>query len=436
MARDENDRSYEDGQGRSSNPDLTGDVLSPRWSTEDTDEQPAIQVSGNETYILPLDKPVEPRPGEGVRDVLDGPAPYDVLGGGNPSHDVLGGGDPSHDVLGGGSASRDVLGGGNSSHDVLGGASGSHDGMSGPHDVRGAGYDDVLGTSAMAGAGHDSGDSRESGRRDDDSGAYPVEDEPSYLPLDRGYDADDDDRPRRGFLGSGWTDDSHDSHEHPRGEREVRRRTRTLLVAAAAVVAVGVGVGWMLTGTSADDPCAGGRCASVGDVSAPSESAFPEDAPVEDEEEVAEEPTESTEPTKPSKPREQVADQPDNSGYTPQTPAEQRARPTREPSERPERPRATETSAEENDGPARVSERRVGDSTGSNGTGSNGTTGSGNTGDSKDSDNTAEESTGGGGNTEQSDSTQESAPAQTQAPEPAPVQEENKGLLDILFPWM
>ncbi|PZG19076.1 hypothetical protein C1J01_13095, partial [Nonomuraea aridisoli] len=310
---------------------MTGDVLSPRWSTEDTDEQPAIQVSGNETYILPPDKPAEPRPGEGVRDVLDGPAPYDVLGGGSSSHDVLGGGSASHDVLGGGnsshdvlsgaSSSPDVLSGGNPSHDVLGGAGGAHDGPSGPHDVRGAGNDDVLGTSMMPGAGHDPGDSRESGRRDEDSGAYPVEGEPHYLPLDRGYDADDDDRPRRGFLGSGWSDDSYE--EHPRGEREVRRRTRTLLVAAAAVVAVGVGVGWMLTGTSADDPCAGGRCASVGEVSAPSESAFPEDTPVEDEEEVAEEPTESTEPTKPSRPREQVADQPDNSASTPQTPAEQ-----------------------------------------------------------------------------------------------------------------
>ncbi|MDA0638956.1 hypothetical protein OUY22_36570, partial [Nonomuraea sp. MCN248] len=58
MARDDNDRSYDDGQGRPGNPDLTGDVLSPRWSTDDTDEQPAIQVAGNETYILP------PAPGE------------------------------------------------------------------------------------------------------------------------------------------------------------------------------------------------------------------------------------------------------------------------------------------------------------------------------------------------------------------------------------
>ncbi|GAA3100213.1 hypothetical protein [Nonomuraea salmonea] len=90
MARDENDRPYDDGQGRSLNPELmTGDVLSPRWSTDDTDEQPAIQVSGNETYILP---------DTSRRDVLDDP-PRDVL---DDPHDVLGSGGDRHDVLGGG----------------------------------------------------------------------------------------------------------------------------------------------------------------------------------------------------------------------------------------------------------------------------------------------------------------------------------------------
>ncbi|NUR88549.1 MAG: hypothetical protein HOY71_31045, partial [Nonomuraea sp.] len=90
---------------------MTGDVLSPRWSTEDTDEQPAIQVSGNETYILPADQGAPQPIGPLAPDLLSGPSgPHDVLGGAGGPHDVLGEAGGPHDVLGGASGPHDVLG--------------------------------------------------------------------------------------------------------------------------------------------------------------------------------------------------------------------------------------------------------------------------------------------------------------------------------------
>ncbi|NUR92524.1 MAG: hypothetical protein HOY71_51345 [Nonomuraea sp.] len=203
---------------------MTGDVLSPRWSTEDTDEQPAIQVSGNETYILPA--------GQGAPQLLDPPpglasVPDDVPPGASGPHSVLGGASGPHDVLGG-------LGSVSGPHDVLGGDSG-------PHAV---GVGNAFDTAAE-GSGRDLHDTQ-------------AEEELPYLPLDQGYEpAGDDgpDRTRRGFLGSGWTEDTGDDGRSGgsgrsggryggsggfEGDREVRRRTRVLVAAAAAVVLVGV----------------------------------------------------------------------------------------------------------------------------------------------------------------------------------------------------
>lgn len=55
MARDETP--YEDDHGTRSDPEMTGDVLSPRWTADaaDTDEQPAITVDGDVAYVLPAE---------------------------------------------------------------------------------------------------------------------------------------------------------------------------------------------------------------------------------------------------------------------------------------------------------------------------------------------------------------------------------------------
>ncbi|MGP3929885.1 hypothetical protein [Nonomuraea sp. KM88] len=419
MARDENDRPYEDGQGRPLNPEMTGDVLSPRWSTEDTDEQPAIQVVGNETYILPLEKGGEPQLIE-RRDVLDDPGHHDVLGGTTSAYDAGG----SHDVLDGGSGPRDVLGGGDP-HDVLGGGSDSHRdvlsgssghefaGPSGPHDFGGpSGSHDFGGPSGPHDFGGPSGPHevlREPG------GSRHADDEPSYLPLDRGYETDDrdDDKPKRGFLGSGWTDESGERRssrggddDAGGGEGEVRHRTRVLLVAAAAVVLVGVGVGWMVTGTSSDDPCAGGRCASAGEVTAPSDSAVPseeEQTPVEEETD--------TEPSDPA------ADEPTDSDRARPERQQEQTQPTREPQSRPSptrdigdpttkaSPRNTRAPQDEMRDTDVSSETRV---------------------NNREPRTTSQESQ------DQPPATQ---PTQAPVPEPEPTEEERKGLLDILFPW-
>ncbi|MFG2073446.1 hypothetical protein [Nonomuraea maritima] len=398
------------------NPDLAGDVLSPRWSTEDTDEQPAIQVSGNETYILP-DKGADPQR-EGVRDVLDPPAPYDVLGGGQ---DVLDAPSGAHDVLGAPSGAHDVLGAPSGAHDVLGGASGAHDVLGGAQDAAyqdGRGYQDERAYQ----------DEREQGRYADDSGPFPVENEPGYLPLDRGYDQGfdaGDDEPRRGFLGAGWSEESDDDY-HARGEREVRRRTRTLLVAAAAVVVLGVGVGWVLTGASSDDSCAGGQCTSAGQVNTPAESALPEDEPVE-EEEAEPEPTDSADQEERT-PRDQQGDAgtpADQPASTVPTHTEQRTRPTREPSERPRSTRTAEPAQDTDEEQVRVPANREG--------GNGGVDRGGRTADENDSrqDDAPRSNTG------QDEEAQ--APTEvTEQPE-QPQQEEDKGnggLLGILFPWL
>lgn len=104
MARDDNDRPYEDAQGRSRDPEMTGDVLSPRWSTEDTDEQPAIQADGPETY-LSGPSGVSGLTGAATRGdaASDGYATgRDVLGASHGLHDV-------RDVLDEPAGARDVL---------------------------------------------------------------------------------------------------------------------------------------------------------------------------------------------------------------------------------------------------------------------------------------------------------------------------------------
>ncbi|MEW9549414.1 hypothetical protein [Nonomuraea sp. NPDC050783] len=359
MARDENDRPYEDGQARSLNPELTGDVLSPRWSNDDTDEQPAVQVSGNETYILP------PEPGGDVLGGTPQAGPYDELA---PSGEALEEESPYLPL---------------------------DRGYEGEHDDR----------PALAGSGHDGAgqgdgpdDGGHGGGGDDGHGGGPGG--------PGGYDSydsyGDDDRPRRGFLGSGWTDDSGDGHSG-RAEREVRRRTRTLVLAAVAVVLVGVGAGFLLTGTSSDDPCAGGRCASAGEVRAPSESALPEETPQEEDEQPTAEPTEpaTTEPGEP--------------GTARSTPSPERARPTREPAARPTRTREEEPSARSSARPSRSQEPEARET---------------------DDDPPASVRDSQTERKEQAETEQPTeAPSATEAPDPAPTQEERKGLLDFLFPW-
>ncbi|MBF8190469.1 hypothetical protein ITP53_33100 [Nonomuraea sp. K274] len=393
MARDENDRPYEDGQGRSLNPEMTGDVLSPRWSTEDTDEQPAIQVVGNETYILPIGKS-EPQLIEGPRDVLDDP--HDVLGATSGPRDVSAQGgqhDPSapsgpHDLSAPGSP-----------YDVLGASSGPHDLLDGPGEQR-----DLL-----------EGPGEQRDVFDGPSGSHRVADENPYLPLDRGYEGDEDDgreeEPKRGFLGSGWSGDEHDRDSG--GDQEVRRRGRVLLVAAAAVVLLGVGAGWMLTGTSSDDPCAGGQCASAGEVTSPSESADAEE-PLPDlpEDEFTDEPTDSV-TDGPSEPETETGTPPVGRPQPAQPETSKRPTPTRvgEPTAKPsdKATRAPQPRSEMKDtDPSQAQVQRPADES------------------ARQQPENNREDTG------QPDT---QAPPQTQAPVPTPTEEERKGLLDILFPW-
>ncbi|MFB4265046.1 hypothetical protein ACBJ32_15455 [Nonomuraea sp. GTA35] len=421
MARDENDRPYEDGQGKSLNPEMTGDVLSPRWSTDDTDEQPAIQVVGNETYILPPGRSEPQLIGETPRDVLDDPVPpRDVLSAdpllGASSYE-LGGQSGPHDVLGAAGsygssgASYDELSGASGPHDVPGGA--AYDELSGPHDTRAGAYDELSGSlDARTGATYDD--------LADHSGPHRVEDDDDnpYLPLDRSYARDDDqedERPKRGFLGSGWTDDSGDSHDgrSSGGEGEVRRRTRVLLVAAAAVVLVGVGAGWMLTGTSSDDPCAGVQCASAGEVTSPSESADPAGTPVEEAAEETPDPTDS------------VTDEPTETESANPAPTQEQSRPTREAEPRPT-PTRDRNTAEPTRKPTREPQGTMNDTADSRGQDDGGS-------DSSSATNKQQESTNDTGDS--GDSTATQPPATTQAPAPAPTEEERKGLFDILFPW-
>ncbi|MEV4099743.1 hypothetical protein AB0J42_05735 [Nonomuraea sp. NPDC049649] len=254
MARDDNDRPYDDGQAGPVNPDLTGDVLSPRWSTDDTDEQPAIQVSGNETYILPPDNGTSGDPYQGESAFQESVYPETGSFAAPAYSDAL------SDSYGDQPDPRTQR------------ADADTPAYDSPRhlDAEASVYDSPRHADAQADgyAGDEPSDPRHTG-------------EEAYLPLDRGYEVQEEE-PRRGFLGSGWTDTSSDD-EYGHGDGEVRRRTRLLLAAAAAVVVLGVGAGWMLTGTSSDDPCANGRCASVGDLNTPAVQDEPEDeAPVEE----------------------------------------------------------------------------------------------------------------------------------------------------------
>ena len=407
MARDENDRSYEDGQGRSSNPDLTGDVLSPRWSTDDTDEQPAIQVSGNETYILPPAKGVsadgEPYVTTGEPIYLDGQGGYvkDETGGAclvEGQADALYSGDsPSgahylSDVSGDARYTGDSPSG---AHYLGDSASGAHylgDSPSGAH---------YLGDSPSG--AHYTGDAPSGPlyTGDSPSGAHRLDEgaDVTYLPLDKSYESslgNDDDPPKRGFLGSGWTENADDGHG--RSDKEVRRRTRLLLVAAAAVVLLGGGAGWMLTGTSSDDPCAGGRCATVGELNAPAATPKDElDAPVDEAED-----------TSPPEPTASATEAP--------TKAPARVRPTRTAAQEPA-PTATRSpkaTARPTSRATQAPDDEIPD---------------------LDADTTkpqpktrkTEDSLG-----DQSVNQPTIAPT---TPDLAPKPEESKGLLDILFPW-
>ncbi|MEV4284134.1 hypothetical protein AB0K40_01380 [Nonomuraea bangladeshensis] len=374
MVRDENDRPYEDGQGRPVNPDLTGDVLSPRWSTDDTDEQPAIQITpAGETYILP------PETG---RDVLDD-LPQDTLSsagqgqGVEPAYLPLDRAydGPSDDDRPASAYDGDVREGdvhdegsyGNGSYDESAYDEGSRD--SGPHETR-----------AYDGAGSY------------DGGSYD--------------DGLDDERPRRGFLGSGWTDDSEDAGRPGRSEREGREgrgRTRMLVLAAVAVVVVGVGAGFALTGGS-DDPCADGRCASAGQVSTPLDSAAADDEAEEETTEPAEE--ETTEPAETP-----TADA---------SPTTTQARPTREPAARPTATRSEEPEARPSARPSRSQEPEMRDTDDQAGT-------------VRDSQTEQQQRTQSEQRTEAEEKPTEEPT--TQEPAPTPAQEERKGLFDYLFPW-
>lgn len=394
MARDDNDRPYDDGQGRPVNPDLTGDVLSPRWSTDDTDEQPAIQVSGNETYILPPDDTPagDPYPAKDEPSYLE--APY-AEGGSYADNAPYAEGAPYAE---------------NTPY-----AEGTQYAESGPYAVSG-GYTDDQGASYIDGypdsqrpvytdafaesaAGEYAGDEPSDPRRpaDDPDGA-------GYLPLDRGYE-EPEEEPKRGFLGSGWTGSSGDGDDHGKdygkdydnGDGEVRRRTRLLLAAAAAVVVLGVGGGWLLTSTSSDDPCAGGRCASVGDLSSPSADEEAEtDVPIE-------------EATDTAAPEPEVSETPTTAPTT-----QTRVRPTRtapaEPEPEPEPTRTRTRAAEPDPEPSsRATRAPVNEMN--------------------------EAKVSARPEPDRTEDTESSAPTSDPVTDMPQPEETRRGLLDILFPW-
>ncbi|MFI6595279.1 hypothetical protein ACIBHX_03475 [Nonomuraea sp. NPDC050536] len=371
MARDENDRH------EALNPDLSGDVLSPRWSTDDTDEQPAIQVSGNETYIMPADKstPME------ISDYLAQTGSSYGDSGDALAGDALAA-DPLGDRLGSGdalAAPGDHL----SAADPLGPVDplGSADPL-GTGDALGSGgaFGDPLRDEPFTGAAGASGphDLTSSADEESDSG---------YLPIDRGYESEDAE-PKRGFLGSGWSDDG----DGEQGDHEVRRRTKILLVAAAAVVVLGAGAGWMLTSSSGDDPCAGGHCASVGQATAPVETPKPKD----------------------SKPESQPTD-----SDSPEPTATETAAPTHTPV----RVRSTRTPS------PRTSPTRIGVPTTKPSTrGTKQPEGDVKTTTTDQQDQQV--------STKQSSSPTTAPPAPTtQAPAPQPAETKKGGLLGFLFPW-
>lgn len=388
MSRDENDRSYEDGQSRPLNPELTGDVLSPRYSNDDTDEQPAIVVSGNETYIMPSDgAPLERYPPQ------DAATPYPSEG--TSSYAPQDGTAQHADALYSDAQHADAL-----HADALDGDAPYVDALYGDAQHGNAGYGEIEGGAHRA-------DGEQAGYADADSGSHRLQDtgplqdaddygDPAYLPLDKGYEtsADDEDgEPRRGFLGSGWTDAN---QENP-ADKEVRRRTKLLVAAAAAVVVLGAGAGWMLTGTSSDDPCATDRCASAGRVSAPPTSAVPDP---EDTGEAADEPDESATP------------EPSTSSTVAPTPTAARVRVSRTPEPRVTRTRAVEPTTRAT-GRASRQPTTVDDAA--------------TTRDDDVEAKTSEQPTA-------PVATTQAPPATTQAPAPAPS-ETQKGLFDILFPW-
>ncbi|MER7501728.1 hypothetical protein AB0L05_34205 [Nonomuraea pusilla] len=427
MARDDNDRPYEDAQGRSRDPEMTGDVLSPRWSTEDTDEQPAIQADGPETYLsgpsgvsgltgaathgdAAPDAYATGRDVLGashglhnVRDVLDEPAgARDVL-------DEPGGTLPAGPVAPGGGTGTGASGEAGVTLGLDGAASGA-DGLAaltGLGTTTGADGFSIGGLGAATGPQEPAAGADGQGMADAAGDRSGEDDDLAYLPLYRGYEAQDGekddekdgeqaDEPRRGFLGSGWTDDA-DAPEPRRGER--RRRGRVLLVAAAAVVLVG-GAGWLLTGTSSDDPCAGRTCASAGEVTTPSEPPLTEE-PVEDD----------SEPV--------VSDTPPATSETPAPSATvTRARPTRTPEARPTPTRTVRPTTRPTSGPAtREPQGDLAD------TGTDGQEQQGQPQEQKASK-------------EPEAQQPSSGPEQPPASQPAPTPSESqKGLFDILFPW-
>lgn len=283
MSRDE--KPYEDERR---DPEMTGDVLSPRWNADaaDTDEQPAIVVgSGDVAYLLPADPPTPPA------DVLDpeppstpgtllgaDPAPGTPLGAGPVSGSRLGpdlasGADLRAGQHSGSGAHPTVDPLASGPHLVSGSPSGAHPTVdslaSGPHPVSGAsGAHPVVDPRSLTGdaLSQDLSPSGPHAVSDPHLSSVPsdllpgAEDsEPAYLPLDRGYEQprEDDEEPRRGFLGSGWM-------EEPDQGTEVRRRTRILIAGAAAVVLVGVAGGWLMSSSSTAGDCPSGQCVSVG----------------------------------------------------------------------------------------------------------------------------------------------------------------------------
>ncbi|MEU4327828.1 hypothetical protein [Nonomuraea dietziae] len=322
MARDENDR-----------PEMTGDVLSDRWTPDsaDTDEQPAVDAEG------------EPRTPD------QAPAPAQAAAPPAPTTQQI----PPE--------AADVLV-----------AAGPADPVA-PEDVP---LVTVLDAPPVV--------------------TLEVPDtEAQYLPLDQGYDVSGDSSPR-GFLGSGWTEDS------AAPEREVRRRTRLLLAGAAAVVVIGAAGGWMLTG-SGGDSCAGGACAS-------SRSLEPvaTDAPIEQ--------TETDAVVEPPLDPSQTPEASATVSESPEPVA--RVRPTRTPTPRPTVSRAVAPATRK---PSATPVRSLKDDTARDGTSK--------TESPSESRSEAPSS---------SDST-EAPPAATEQPAPAPTQQQpaeeprRGGLLDWLF---
>jgi hypothetical protein len=305
VAGDENGRPKGEERGR----DLTGDVLSDRWTPEsaDTDEQPAVLLDGDPHATA------TPGTGPGAPSGADVPVPPP-----------------------GTEAGSMPWAGGNDAVPLWADETDAPVWSGETNAPAWSGETDVMPETGEMAAVPAIGDPAALTVAGDDGSDRTGEAEPRYLPLALGYEASEEGSARSGgFLGSGWTGE-------PDPDREVRRRGRILLVGAAAVVAVGVAGGWMLSGSSAGEPCGGTPCASVGEL-----------APVT-------EPPGEREPTYGPPPTTESTPEATHSESATPEPAPDRPRATRTPAVRPTPTRAPSVKPTEERRPPQQRDEEVG----------------------------------------------------------------------------